>query len=988
MRKRNLHRLLLFCTLALLFSLWMASAMAAQYELYIAGEPVTDENCKDLSKLGNFEFIDITEGGEFSYNPKENILKMRGVNLGTKNFNAIENGIEGLTIDISGENGMLGGKSAFLGISVNTIIKGDGMLNLQSFPPSAILIGANSTLTIDRVTMNLEARLSAAISGQNGTSGEKLVIRKAKVNARGKDAAIANLSHLELDHCQILEPVKGRFHRNKHGIVGEDENLVNEVHIAPGDYPLTIAGVRVTDLNRDDLMSAIPGVNVAPDGIFEFGKVGNACLLIMKGVELAYDGGNVIVCDGATPIAITNLGKNKITASKGSVLVANAVFVEGSGELELEGGKDSPCIETDSFGIEGVTLTVNGKWGIVGKDAQSAQFAIQNATAYIHGSEFAIGKCNQFAWVGGELVKPAGGNFDTDKHALVASDGSLAKEVEIKATEYNLTIANETVTKENCADLSQIAPGVVEVAPNGVLKYDHDTKTLTMKDVKITMPAQPLLLSKIDGLTINLSGVNTLQATGGSGLAFLASTSIEGDGTLSVESLRSGVELSRYSTLTLSGITFKTTGEIGIDAEPHLVTAKLVIRNAKVQIKGTRGAIANLAQLEYDGQIVKPEGGKFDEKEHSIVDKDGALATEVEIAPVKVTGVTLDQSTLALTVGGEAKTLTATVSPDNATYKAVTWTSDKPAVATVADGKVTPVGAGTATITVTTVDEGKTATCTVTVTENAGSVAVTGVTLDPTTLALTVGGEAKTLTATVSPDNATNKAVTWTSDKPAVATVADGKVTPVGAGTAIITVTTVDGGKTATCMVTVTENAGSVAVTGVTLAPTTLALTVGGEAKTLTATVSPDNATNKSVTWTSDKPAVATVADGKVTPVGAGTATITVTTVDGDKTATCVVTVKASTTPDNPKPPQAVEDALLSSVTLAPNPFTSQLRIANPEGVAAHYELLSLSGVAIRSGVLEGAEVIVETSELPAGIYFVRFYGVNTAQKSVKVVKY
>ena len=898
MRKRNLHRLLLSCSLALLFSLWMTPAMAAQYELYIAGEPVTDENCKDLSKLGGFESINITEGGEFSYNPKENILKMRGVKLETDNSKAIENGIEGLIIDISGENSMLG-KSAFLGISVNTIIKGDGVLNLESFPPLAILIRANATLTIDRVTMNLEAsRQSSAISGENGTSGEKLVIRKATVNAKGDNAVIANISHLELDHCQILAPAKGRFDRTKHTIVGEDENPANEVHIAPGDYPLTIAGVRVTDLNRDDLKSAIPGVNVASDGIFEFGQVGNANLLIMKGVELAYDGGNAIVCDGATPIAITNLGKNKITASKGSVLVANAVFVEGSGELELEGGKDSPCIETDGFGIEGVTLTVNGKWGIVGKDAQNAQFAIQNATAYIHGSEFAIGKCNQFAWVGGELVKPAGGNFDTDKHALVASDGSLAKEVEIKATVYNLTIANETVTKENCADLSQIAPGVVEVAPNGVLKYDHDTKTLTMKDVKITMSAQSLLLSKIDGLTINLSGVNTLQATGGSGLAFLASTSIEGDGTLSVESSRSGVEMSRYTTLTLSGITFKTTGEIGIDAEPHLVTAKLVIRNANVQIKGTRGAIANLALLEYDGQIVKPEGGKFDEKEHSIVDKDGALATEVEIAPVKVTGVTLDQSTLALTVGGEAKTLTATVSPDNATNKAVTWTSDKPAVATVADGKVTPVGAGTATI----------------------------------------------------------------------------------------TVTTVDGDKTATCVVTV--NAGTIAVTGVTLDQSTLALTVGGEAKTLTATVSPDNATNKAVTWTSDKPAVATVADGKVTPVGAGTATITVTTVDGGKTATCVVTVKASTTPNNPKPPQAVEDALLSSVTVAPNPFTSQLRIANPEGVAAHYELLSLSGVVIRSGVLEGAEVIVETSELPAGIYFVRFYGVNTAQKSVKVVKY
>ena len=65
MRKRNLHRLLLTCSLALLFSLWMTPAMAAQDELYIAGEQVTDENCKDLSKFGGFESINITEGGEF-----------------------------------------------------------------------------------------------------------------------------------------------------------------------------------------------------------------------------------------------------------------------------------------------------------------------------------------------------------------------------------------------------------------------------------------------------------------------------------------------------------------------------------------------------------------------------------------------------------------------------------------------------------------------------------------------------------------------------------------------------------------------------------------------------------------------------------------------------------------------------------------------------------------------------------------------------------
>lgn len=88
----------------------------------------------------------------------------------------------------------------------------------------------------------------------------------------------------------------------------------------------------------------------------------------------------------------------------------------------------------------------------------------------------------------------------------------------------------------------------------------------------------------------------------------------------------------------------------------------------------------------------------------------------------------------------------------------------------------------------------------------------------------------------------------------------------------------------------------TVAVTGVTLSPATLEMTVGEE-QTLRAEVAPTNATNKSITWTSSTPTVATVADGKVTAVSAGSATITVTTVDGGKTATCEVTVSKPVMP-------------------------------------------------------------------------------------------
>ena len=174
--------------------------------------------------------------------------------------------------------------------------------------------------------------------------------------------------------------------------------------------------------------------------------------------------------------------------------------------------------------------------------------------------------------------------------------------------------------------------------------------------------------------------------------------------------------------------------------------------------------------------------------------------------------------------------------------------------------------------------------------EKPADIAVTGVTLDKPALSLAVGETAE-LVATVAPSDATNKNVKWESGTPAGATVSNaGKVTAVAAGTATVTVTTLDGGFKAECAVTVTAGPVGPTVTGVTLDKTTLELMVGGNA-TLVATVAPDDAPDKSVTWSSSATSVATVADGVVTAVAAGTATITVTTVVGEFTATCAVTV-------------------------------------------------------------------------------------------------
>ncbi len=166
---------------------------------------------------------------------------------------------------------------------------------------------------------------------------------------------------------------------------------------------------------------------------------------------------------------------------------------------------------------------------------------------------------------------------------------------------------------------------------------------------------------------------------------------------------------------------------------------------------------------------------------------------------------------------------------------------------------------------------------------------VLSIALSQTEISLEVDGTA-TLTATVSPDNATNKTVIWESDKTNIATVDNtGKVSAIAQGTAKITATA--DGKSANCTVTVTAK--PVPVTGIELDKTAITLEID-ETQTLTATLAPDNATDKTVTWTVAPSGVVSVENGVITALKDGTATVTATA--NGKSANCTVTVNAPLT--------------------------------------------------------------------------------------------
>lgn len=150
-----------------------------------------------------------------------------------------------------------------------------------------------------------------------------------------------------------------------------------------------------------------------------------------------------------------------------------------------------------------------------------------------------------------------------------------------------------------------------------------------------------------------------------------------------------------------------------------------------------------------------------------------------------------------------------------------------------------------------------------------------------------LAGASETLVANVSPSTASTTSLRWESAIPSVATVDNtGKVTGVSEGTTIVSVRTDDGNTLASCTVHVTF----IPVESVSLNKTSLNL-YEGKSEKLIATISPSTASNPTVKWTSSAPSVATVNDGVVEGISKGTATITVTTVDGEKTASCEVTV-------------------------------------------------------------------------------------------------
>lgn len=366
----------------------------------------------------------------------------------------------------------------------------------------------------------------------------------------------------------------------------------------------------------------------------------------------------------------------------------------------------------------------------------------------------------------------------------------------------------------------------------------------------------------------------------------------------------------------------------------------------------------NVATVDQNGNVTAKSVGKATV---TVTATEGGAKASciVTINEIPVTSIIINGNIPENLQIGDKITLTAVVEPDNATNPAVRWSSSNTSVARVDGGNVSIVGSGTATITATAVSN-EAAKDSVTI--DVRKIAVESITLDKTNLDLDEGDKAQ-LTAALLPENATDKTVTWESSNEKVATVVNGIVTAVSTGEA--TISAKAGDKTASCTVTVSQKV--IPVESISLNKTSLTLEVG-KSETLTASVSPENATDKTITWESSNVSVVAVEDGVVMAVSPGNATITAKV--GNIEASCLVTVNSKpmsgeiTEPDKINPDgqnlQQIESSALQNVIYD---IISVLRGGISNDLALAYILQNQGTYDGTAVSISGNEVVFEASE-------------------------
>ena len=405
--------------------------------------------------------------------------------------------------------------------------------------------------------------------------------------------------------------------------------------MAQETYGIKIAGEYITGYNRYDL-TEINGVS---------GKVyfdPNTRTLTLDNATIEADGSNAILNQDCDYLVIELIGTNTInvTNSAGIYLQKETSILGTSGsKLTITSNKGAVLFENSPLEINNCWLEVEGKWGIsAGNNVAEEVLTIRNSHVEATGPEGSICDIANLVLDNCSITQPDGAMFSTQNKAVVLNGEMVTDKVVIAPDSYGFKIGGVDVTSLNCKDLSGI-DGV-----DGKMSYNPETKTLTMEDVTInTTDLNGIWNKEVKGLKINLVGNNTITSSVAC-ISIIEPSTISGSGTLRLKSSENcGIYVK--SSLTVEGIKLYAEGKWGIAGQVFQESGNvLTIRNAYVEVTGSKGSIIDVEDLVLDGcSITQPTGAAFDANVHAVALNGEAVTDKVVIEPdnygIQIAGV-------------------------------------------------------------------------------------------------------------------------------------------------------------------------------------------------------------------------------------------------------------------------------------------------------------------------------------------------------------
>ena len=599
----------------MLVIMMMTSAFALSHETYgikIAGEDITGYNRYDLTEISGVS-------GKVSFDPNTRTLTLDNATIEANDYNAILNETcDYLSIELIGTNTIYVTGAAGIKLKEETTIwsNSGGKLSVKS-DGCALLFGG---CPLEISNCWLEAVGAWGISANNNVAEEVLTIRNSHVEAKGSTGSICDIANLVLEGCSITQPDGAVFDAKNNAVVLNGEMVTDKVVIVPS-YGIKIAGVDVTSLNCNDL-SVIDGV----DGKINYNPETNT--LTMEDVTINTTDFNGIYNKDVKGLKINLVGNNTITSNTACIAILEPSTISGSGTLRLKSSDNCGIILISSLSVEGVSLYIEGSWGIAGQVFPTPGNVLTICNAYVEatGSKGSVCDFENLILDGCSITQPSGAEFDTNKSAVALNGELVTDKVVIEPDSYGFNIAGENVTKKNCKDLSVI-DGV-----DGKMSYDPETKTLTMEDVTINTPGNGIWNKYVEGLKIVVVGNNIITSQTAC-ISIQKTSTISGSGTLRLKTpYDCGLYL--HTSLSVEGVKLYVEGKYGVAGVDGKIGEILTLRNAYVEATGREGSVCDLQNLILDGcTITQPEGAAFDGALHGVALNGEVVTDKVVIEP-------------------------------------------------------------------------------------------------------------------------------------------------------------------------------------------------------------------------------------------------------------------------------------------------------------------------------------------------------------------